>query len=95
MSRPSDREAAQVSGSITRHFTKHAEGSVLVELATPACSAPPASTPAFRAQKGQGGVTAEPMRCRAPPTPDEPRSGPASRAAAPWRSRLIARPARR
>ena len=33
MSRPSDRSAAQVRPvTITRHFTKHAEGSVPVEF---------------------------------------------------------------
>ncbi|MGL4479192.1 MAG: ribonuclease PH, partial [Aeromonas veronii] len=33
MSRPSDRTAAQLRPvTITRHFTKHAEGSVLVEF---------------------------------------------------------------
>ncbi|MFM4737219.1 ribonuclease PH, partial [Aeromonas caviae] len=63
MSRPSDRSAAQVRPvTITRHFTKHAEGSVLVEFGHTRvlCTASvDTSVPRFLKGKGQGWVTAE------------------------------------
>ena len=63
MSRPSDRSAAQVRPvTITRNFTKHAEGSVLVEFGHTRvlCTASvDTSVPRFLKGKGQGWVTAE------------------------------------
>lgn len=63
MSRPSDRSAAQVRPvTITRHFTKHAEGSVLVEFGHTRvlCTASvDTSVPRFLKGKNQGWVTAE------------------------------------
>ncbi|EOD55115.1 ribonuclease PH [Aeromonas molluscorum] len=63
MSRPSDRSAAQVRPvTITRNFTKHAEGSVLVEFGSTRvlCTASvDTSVPRFLKGKGQGWVTAE------------------------------------
>ena len=63
MSRPSDRSAAQLRPvTITRHFTKHAEGSVLVEFGHTRvlCTASvDTSVPRFLKGKGQGWVTAE------------------------------------
>ena len=63
MSRPSDRSAAQLRPvTITRNFTKHAEGSVLVEFGNTRvlCTASvDTSVPRFLKGKGQGWVTAE------------------------------------
>ncbi len=63
MSRPSDRTAAQLRPvTITRHFTKHAEGSVLVEFGNTRvlCTASvDTSVPRFLKGKNQGWVTAE------------------------------------
>ena len=63
MSRPSDRSAAQVRPvTITRNFTKHAEGSVLVEFGSTRvlCTASvDTSVPRFLKGKGQGWITAE------------------------------------
>jgi ribonuclease PH len=73
MSRPSDRSAAQVRPvTITRHFTKHAEGSVLVEFGHTRvlCTASvDTSVPRFLKGKGQGGSLPSTACCRAPPTP--------------------------
>ncbi|MCR6552325.1 ribonuclease PH, partial [Aeromonas sp. CPF2-S1] len=63
MSRPSDRSAAQLRPvTITRNFTKHAEGSVLVEFGNTRvlCTASvDTSVPRFLKGKNQGWVTAE------------------------------------
>lgn len=63
MSRPSGRAPDQLRPvRITRHFTKHAEGSVLVEFGDTRvlCTASVEETvPAFLRGKGQGWVTAE------------------------------------
>ncbi|KUE78223.1 ribonuclease PH [Aeromonas schubertii] len=63
MSRPNDRAPADVRPvTITRHFTKHAEGSVLVEFGNTRvlCTASvDTSVPRFLKGKGQGWVTAE------------------------------------
>ncbi|PJG60335.1 ribonuclease PH, partial [Aeromonas cavernicola] len=63
MSRPSDRSAAELRPvTITRHFTKHAEGSVLVEFGNTRvlCTASvDTSVPRFLKGKNQGWVTAE------------------------------------
>ena len=63
MSRPSDRSAAQLRPvTITRNFTKHAEGSVLVEFGETKvlCTATvEEGVPRFLKGKGQGWVTAE------------------------------------
>lgn len=48
--RPAGRSANQVRPvTLTRNYTKHAEGSVLVELVTPKCCAPRPSKRAFHA----------------------------------------------
>ncbi|SIR13895.1 RNAse PH [Aeromonas sp. RU39B] len=63
MSRPNDRALAAVRPvTITRQFTKHAEGSVLVEFGNTRvlCTASvDTSVPRFLKGKGQGWVTAE------------------------------------
>ncbi|ENY72958.1 ribonuclease PH [Aeromonas diversa] len=63
MSRPNDRAPADVRPvTITRHFTKHAEGSVLVEFGNTRvlCTASvDTNVPRFLKGKGQGWVTAE------------------------------------
>lgn len=63
MQRPSNRAANQLREiRITRHFTKHAEGSVLVEFGDTKviCTASAqAGVPPFLRGKGQGWVTAE------------------------------------
>lgn len=63
MQRPSGRNANQLRDvKITRHFTKHAEGSVLVEFGDTKvlCNATVAeSVPRFLKGKGKGWVTAE------------------------------------
>ena len=63
MSRPSDRSAAQLRPvTITRNFTKHAEGSVLVEFGNTRvlCTASiDNKAPGFLRGKGEGWVTAE------------------------------------
>ncbi|QFI56410.1 ribonuclease PH [Aeromonas simiae] len=63
MSRPNDRAPAAVRPvTITRHFTKHAEGSVLVEFGNTRvlCTASvDTCVPRFLKGKGQGWVTAE------------------------------------
>ncbi|HTJ96721.1 MAG TPA: ribonuclease PH, partial [Rhodocyclaceae bacterium] len=63
MSRPSNRAADQLRTlKITRHFTLHAEGSVLVEFGNTKvlCTASvEESVPGFLRGKGQGWVTAE------------------------------------
>ncbi|MBZ6073694.1 ribonuclease PH [Aeromonas schubertii] len=63
MSRPNDRAPADVRPvTITRHFTKHAEGSVLVEFGNTRvlCTASvDTCVPRFLKGKGQGWVTAE------------------------------------
>jgi ribonuclease PH len=47
--RPSGRSANQVRPvTLTRNYTKHAEGSVLVELVTPKYCAPRPSKKVFR-----------------------------------------------
>ena len=61
--RPSQRHAAQMRAMrITRNFTRHAEGSVLIEMGDTQvlCTASVEETlPAFLRGKGQGWVTAE------------------------------------
>ncbi len=61
--RPSQRQAAQMRAiRITRNFTRHAEGSVLIEMGDTQvlCTASVEETlPAFLRGKGQGWVTAE------------------------------------
>jgi ribonuclease PH len=61
--RPSQRQAAQLRDiRITRHFTRHAEGSVLIEMGDTQvlCTASVEETlPSFLRGKGQGWVTAE------------------------------------
>ncbi len=61
--RPSQRPLAQLRNvSITRHFTRHAEGSVLIEMGDTQvlCTASiEESLPSFLRGKGQGWVTAE------------------------------------
>ncbi|SBT08081.1 Ribonuclease PH [Candidatus Accumulibacter aalborgensis] len=61
--RPSHRQASQVREvRITRHFTRHAEGSVLIEIGDThvLCTASVEnSVPPFLRGKGQGWVTAE------------------------------------
>lgn len=63
MSRPSSRQAAQLRNiKIERHFTRHAEGSVLISMGDTQvlCTASiEESLPAFLRGKGQGWVTAE------------------------------------
>lgn len=63
MTRPSGRLAGELRPvKITRHYTRHAEGSVLVEFGDTKvlCTASVAeSVPAFLKGKGQGWVTAE------------------------------------
>jgi len=47
--RPAGRSANQVRPvTLTRNYTKHAEGSVLVEFGDPKCCALPLSMKAFR-----------------------------------------------
>lgn len=47
--RPAGRSANQVRPvTLTRNYTKHAEGSVLVEFVIPKCCALPLLTKAFR-----------------------------------------------
>ena len=61
--RPSQRQAAQMRAiRITRNFTRHAEGSVLIEMGDTQvlCTTSVEETlPAFLRGKGQGWVTAE------------------------------------
>jgi ribonuclease PH len=61
--RPSNRQPAQLRDvRITRHFTRHAEGSVLIEMGDTQvlCTASvEESVPGFLRGKGQGWVTAE------------------------------------
>src|SRR5690554_3852679 len=61
--RPSGRTAQQIRPvTITRHFTRHAEGSVLIEFGDTKvlCTASvDRSVPRFLKGKGQGWVTAE------------------------------------
>lgn len=61
--RPSQRQATQLRDiRITRHFTRHAEGSVLIEMGDTQvlCTASVEETlPSFLRGKGQGWVTAE------------------------------------
>ncbi|HEY3597896.1 MAG TPA: ribonuclease PH, partial [Paraburkholderia sp.] len=61
--RPSGRRADQLRDvRITRHYTKHAEGSVLVEFGDTKviCTASIAEqVPAFLRDRGQGWLTAE------------------------------------
>ena len=61
--RPSQRQPSQLRDvRITRHFTRHAEGSVLIEMGDTQvlCTASvEESVPGFLRGKGQGWVTAE------------------------------------
>lgn len=67
MNRPSGRAADQLRPiRITRHYTKHAEGSVLVEFGDTKviCTVSAESgVPRFLKGQGQGWLTAEAWRC--------------------------------
>jgi ribonuclease PH len=89
--RPANRLASQVRPiTLTRNFTKHAEGSVLVEFGETKvlCTATvEEGVPRFLKGKGQGWVTAEYACCHARPTPVTSVKRPkASKAAVPWKS---------
>jgi hypothetical protein len=74
MSRPSDRTAAQLRPvTITRHFTKHAEGSVLVEFGNTKvlCTASvEEKVPPHQKGSGEGWVTGGGVFDRVPGTPE-------------------------
>ena len=88
--RPAGRSANQVRPvTLTRNYTKHAEGSVLVEFGDTKvlCTASiEEGVPRFLKGQGQGWITADTVCCRAQPKPVIPvKRQKVSRAAVLWR----------
>jgi ribonuclease PH len=88
--RPSGRSANQVRPvTLTRNYTKHAEGSVLVEFGDTKvlCTASiEEGVPRFLKGQGQGGSPLNTACCRVRPIPVTPvKRQRVSRAAVPWK----------